>query len=280
MTSLRTASGAGMPPEHSLVPLHGYRAVLAASGDDPFVRYELPSDYAGPAAAVGMRADGTADAVAFVRTGTTRRAGLTVVGAPAAVEPLLQQLRSSGLEEQFPRESVSLPRSCAPLLSRYFAVGDGGDWDWMWTTTSPPVFPGEARLVDLDDEADADGIRALMARANPRSHGHPGEGVVDHWLGLRDPFGGVLACAAWHRNRAGIPHLSGITVAPELRGEGWGRALTAALTRRSLKSHGVCTLGIFADNDVARRLYHGLGYRTAQAWASRSIDGAGPAATC
>lgn len=255
----------------ALRPLNGYRELLQASGDDPFVRYELPSDYAGPAVAVGTRADGVADALAFVRTGTSRRTSLTAIGPRDAVELLLRGLRSGGLDRQFPHESVSLPQSAADLLPWVLAgPSAGGDWDWMWTTTAPPVFPGEAHLVDLDDEADADGIRALMARGNPRSHGHPGEGVTDRWLGLRDDAGRPVACAALHRNTAGNPHLSGITVAPELRGRGLGLALTAALTRQAVESDGVCTLGMFSDNTVGRRLYRGLGYRTAQVWASRT----------
>ncbi|HET8599543.1 MAG TPA: GNAT family N-acetyltransferase [Segeticoccus sp.] len=264
----------------ALRPLHGYAEVLRASGDDAFVRYELPSHYSDPAVAVGMRADGAAEAVAFVRTGTSRRTSLTAIGPPTGVDRLLRELRSTGLDRRFPRASVSLPQACADLLPWFLAAGSdpvpadritGGDWDWMWTTTVPPVFPGEGHLVELDDEADADGIRALMARGNPRSHGHPGEGVTDRWLGLRDEAGRPVACAALHRNTAGHPHLSGITVAPELRGLGWGLALTAALTRQGIQGDGVCTLGMFSDNTVARRIYHGLGYQTAQVWASRTL---------
>ena len=32
---------------------------------------------------------------------------------------------------------------------------------------------------------------------------------------------------------------------------------------------GACALGMFADNDVARRLYHRLGYTTGMEWTSR-----------
>lgn len=257
--------------DDGLRALQGYREVLRASGDDPFVRYELPADYADPAVAVGGTEDGPAEAVAFVRTGTSRRTSLTAIGTPPALEDLLTRLRATGLDRRFPLGSVSLPQPAARLLPRFFTVEDGGDWDWMWTRELPPFLPVEADLVELDDEADADGIRALMARGNPRSHGHPGEGVTDRWLGLRDERGTPVACAALHRNRAGNPHLSGITVAPELRGRGWGLALTAALTRQAVQEAGVCTLGMFSDNDGARRIYHGLGYRTAWSWASRRV---------
>ena len=58
---------------------------------------------------------------------------------------------------------------------------------------------------------------------------------------------------------------------PSHRGRGLGLAMTAHLTRLAVGLDGVCTLGMFADNDVARRLYHGLGYVTAHAWCSRQV---------
>jgi ribosomal protein S18 acetylase RimI-like enzyme len=65
--------------------------------------------------------------------------------------------------------------------------------------------------------------------------------------------------------------LSGIAVEPALRGRGLGRAVTAELTRRAVARHGLCTLGMFSSNTVARRLYRRLGYRTGQAWATRVL---------
>jgi len=53
------------------------------------------------------------------------------------------------------------------------------------------------------------------------------------------------------------------------RGAGWGAAVTAHLTRLAVAEVGACALGMFADNDVARRLYHRLGYTTGMEWTSR-----------
>lgn len=55
------------------------------------------------------------------------------------------------------------------------------------------------------------------------------------------------------------------------RGQGLGVAVTAGLTRRGIAGSGVCTLGMYSDNDLARRLYTHLGYRTAYAWCSRRL---------
>ena len=68
---------------------------------------------------------------------------------------------------------------------------------------------------------------------------------------------------------SGIPVLAGIAVDPARRGEGYGAAITAYLTRKAVATFGACTLGMFADNVTARRLYHRLGYRTGAQWSSR-----------
>ncbi|WP_137121958.1 GNAT family N-acetyltransferase [Segeticoccus rhizosphaerae] len=245
--------------------LTSYEEVLEASGGDAFVRYELPSSYPGPAFSLDS-------AVAFVRTGSSGRTGLTAIGPTDDLDRLLARLQDTGELAQFPVTSVSLPQHAAGLHARYFGTSTGGDWEWMWSTTTPPVFAQEKALVELDDTGDLAEITALLEQGNPTTHAHPGEGVTELWLGVRDDAGALVACAALHRNHAGHPHLSGITVAAHLRGRRLGLAMTAALTRRAVEREGVCTLGMFSDNDVARRLYHGLGYRTAQSWASRRLD--------
>ena len=67
------------------------------------------------------------------------------------------------------------------------------------------------------------------------------------------------------------PTLSGITVRPSQRGRGLGLAVTAHLTRAAVRASGVCTLGMYSDNDVARRVYHGLGYTGDHLWSSRRV---------
>ena len=68
---------------------------------------------------------------------------------------------------------------------------------------------------------------------------------------------------------AGTPTLAGIAVAPTGAAQGWGAAVTAHLTRLAVDEVGACALGMFADNDVARRLYHRLGYTTGMEWTIR-----------
>jgi predicted GNAT family acetyltransferase len=66
----------------------------------------------------------------------------------------------------------------------------------------------------------------------------------------------------------GVPHLASIATAAAVRGQGLGAAVTAWLTRALLAQHGRVTLGMYADNEVARRMYRALGYRDTHLFSS------------
>ncbi|NHN55038.1 GNAT family N-acetyltransferase [Calidifontibacter sp. DB0510] len=235
----------------------------ARVGDHPFVRWEIAPDLLREAWAWG-------EATAFLRQRHfNRRIGMNVLGPLGDVDRLLGLLAQRGLPSEV--SSLSVERGALAAAERHFDLLPGGDWDWMWTTTLPPVLPGEALLVPLNDSADARDILALNEIGNPTAESRPGEGVTEAWVGVRED-GRLLGAAAMHRTGAGAPHLVGIVVHPDARGRGLGAAMTASLTRRAVESDGVCTLGMYAHNDVARRLYHGLGYTTAVEWASRSLS--------
>lgn len=164
-----------------------------------------------------------------------------------AVEPVTAQLRTAGVE-----------------------LDNGHDWDWMWTTTPPAPREGEQDVIDLDDIADTDEIRAFYSSANPGAESQPGEGIAQLWLGVRGRSG-LVAVGSLHCTPAGYPHLTGIAVAPAARGRGLGMTLSAALTRRALERSSMSTLGMYADNDTARSVYTRLGYQVARAWSSRTL---------
>ena len=128
----------------------------------------------------------------------------------------------------------------------------------------------------LDDRADKAELLDFAHAHNPRVWTRIGEGAVTRWVGVRDADGSLLAVGGAEREDSGAPHLAGIVTATHARGQGWGSVVSAALTRWAVAAHGVCTLGMFSDNEPARRLYRRPGYRTARRWCSRHLRSAEP----
>ncbi|MEI2776639.1 MAG: GNAT family N-acetyltransferase [Tetrasphaera sp.] len=241
----------------------------AAGADDAFARLD-PPEVLDEAYALGAT-------VGWLRTSITRKPSFTAWG-PRLAE-FIDALSGAGVLDGLRLGWITVPRSDFAVVGQRFALRAGGDWDWMWTDGMPAVVPGEERLVALDDTRDAAEITAFAARENPRFEGHPGTGQSASWLGVRDEAGDLVACGAIQRLGSGVAHLAGILSAERVRGQGLGRAISAALTRGAVEREGVCTLGMYADNTVARTLYHSLGYRTDKEWASRLVARMTPAAT-
>lgn len=72
---------------------------------------------------------------------------------------------------------------------------------------------------------------------------------------------GEPASAARRTTLAGASYLSSIGTRPRFRGLGLGRLVSEAVLRDAIDAGSRWTyLGVFADNDVARRMYDGLGF--------------------
>jgi ribosomal protein S18 acetylase RimI-like enzyme len=147
-------------------------------------------------------------------------------------------------------------------------------WDWLLTQAPPPDAPGESAVVRLDPRAEADAITDCLAEANPGTTADPTGEHEAAWVGLRGTDGELLgvfgAQVRGGADDAGFSwHLHGLGVRPAARGRGLGAALTAALTRAGFAAGAQwVSLGMYADNDVARRIYHRLGYVTLAEFAS------------
>jgi len=244
-----------------LVVLHDISSrdeLLAVTGSgDAFARLD-------PSAAV--RGWSRGGAVAVVRRSGVRPPSLFAWGEDVGglLDAVMPELVAAGVA------GVSVPQPQEAEIGRRFTVRGGGDWDWMWTTRRPTV-PTDVALVDLDDTRDAEEITALAAE-NPRFEGFPGTGASEQWVGVRDAEGRLVACGAIQRLPSGVAHLGGILTASDHRRQGLGTAVTAALTARAVAADGVCTLGMYSDNDAARSVYDALGYVVDKAWASRSVS--------
>jgi GNAT superfamily N-acetyltransferase len=230
--------------------LESHAELLEATRGDPFVRFDLPDPLEHPAWSLG-------DAVAVPRRTHTRRLGLLVMGPAGDAGELVGRLAEQDLLADL--AGVTVSRGSLDAVAQHLTLGEGNEWEWLYAASPPPVVGAESRLVALSRN-DVDDIRSLLDLANPTTDARPFEFPDQHWVGACDEVGTLVACGVREPNLAGWPVLSGITVHPTRRGTGLGLAVTAHLTRAAVRETGVCTLGLYSHNDVARRVYHGLGY--------------------
>ena len=229
-----------------LTPLGSAAEVLVATGHDPFARSSLRRP-----ALRGWLIEG---ATAWLGVDPEEGIGyLSALGEPARVGDLVGRL----LPELPPRQRITVPRGTPAHLPSWVGMA-GTDWDFRWLSTAPDLQAGEEQIEPLagDDE-----IKALLVEASPTASVQPGDAAVRRWVGVRDGRGDLVACAADTSAATGVGHLSSIAVGPAARGQGLGRAVTAALTRTLLREGSdLVTLGMYATNSVARAVYDALGF--------------------
>jgi GNAT superfamily N-acetyltransferase len=254
-------------PTPSVRPLASHAELLEASGNDPFVRWQVRAD-------VPLQAWDVGGAVAFVRTRATGRRQLTVLGAPHAAAAAVHALVTADATAPGTAraQGITVPFGTLPLLGDDVRIGAGDDWDWMWADASTiGRLEIDGRVARLPDDAQGQ-VTALLAAASPRHSSDPGDPDVLAWYGIREGDGALVACAAHTESVPGVPHLASIATHPSVRGHGLGTALTAGVTGRLLGAGApVVTLGMYADNDVARRMYARIGYVCSHRWSSRAV---------
>lgn len=259
--------------------LPDHAAVASVLPADPYVRWGVPPTLPAPA----IEHEG---AVATLRVrhrlGQVRRSAF-LLGDGAGMPALVEHVLGTGVLRQWGASGISVPAEHGHLLDAH-GIEPGGRWDWMWVTTpvaSSPRTTSPERLgldavISLDDTRDAPEIAELSQRWSPTAEGEPGSGYSTLWRGVRagalegrPDQGELVAAGASQPFTDEVPHLAGIVTRGDLRGQGLGRLVTESLTLTEVQRSGVCTLGMYSDNDAARRLYHSIGYATAYAWDSR-----------
>ncbi len=126
----------------------------------------------------------------------------------------------------------------------------------------PPAQAAQSRVAVVDDPPR---IQAFLDDVNPHHSGRAGDPTVGCWAAVAEPGTGALLAvgALTRRVEEGTAYLASIATAPRARGQGLGAAVTAFLTLRAFEEGGaVCTLAHYHPNELARRLYLRLGYRT------------------
>ncbi|MGW0732521.1 GNAT family N-acetyltransferase [Streptomyces sp. NPDC002851] len=187
-----------------------------------------------------------------------RRGHVWSVGDAAAAARLI--LRA---EHELPghiREFTG-PRGVDALLRERLGLTEVVEWIFRWTLTEPSSMAGEERVVELGEEHHEE-LVAFLAEHSPAHSTGPGSADVSLWAGIRGADGQLVACGALSSLRdSATPLMASVATDSAQRGQGLGAALTAWLTRRAVREHGLCTLWQLAGNAAAQRLYDRLGYR-------------------
>jgi ribosomal protein S18 acetylase RimI-like enzyme len=240
--------------------------LAGATGGHPVAVLDVGAGFVPPAHAVGSPADG---AVVFRRRSDHGVPGSAALGTASGLATLLDDPAVRAAVTGGGNRHLSVPRGLMPVVAQRLDLGDrGGEWDWMWTRSAPPEVPHEGAVGPMEP-ADREEMVDFLEVHSPRTHGQPFARPEQHWVGVRDDDGTLVALGCSEPVASGLPTLAGIAVDVRRRGEGWGAAVTAHLTRLAVDEAGACALGMFADNDVARRLYRRLGYTTGMEWTSR-----------
>lgn len=207
-------------------------------------------------------------------------------GERAALREFLERLAGDGgvvarLGEIAPAV-VFVPRgdgrpTMAPAFAEVVGLEHGRDWDWMvtedlllGTTDADVVGPAPrgrptagAELFDVADPATRRAVAECLDAAIPDTHALT-DLDAHRWFGVRETPGDtsspVLAALAADA-RHGSVYLEGLGVRPDVQGQGIGSRLLRAVVRTGLAETGAVTLGLWADNHGARRLYERLGFR-------------------
>lgn len=127
------------------------------------------------------------------------------------------------------------------------------EWELRWTYNVPP--PASPTVDFLPGHAAE--INPLLDSAYPSTEARPGDTDVRRWAVIRDD-GTLVACAA-DASMGDTGRMSGIAVAPSARGRGLGVAVTVGLTRALLEEFDLVVLGLYVDNEAARRTYQRAG---------------------
>lgn len=220
----------------------------AVVGDDRAVLLASPSPHGPQVLALGA----AQDVERLVRDAVARR---HEAGAPLARAGFVDRAGWMNVA----RGATVPDETLAALGLAPFSV-----WDWFSTDQAPPVHPVEPAVRRLDRVAEADAIRACLADGNPETSADPTRPGEVGWWGVDGPHGlaGVVG-ATLRRSGSGVVswHVHGLGVVPQARSAGVGSALTSAAVRQAFgEGAAFVSLGMYAQNTVARRLYGRLGF--------------------
>jgi len=208
------------------------------------------------------------DAIALLYTASELPVVVALGGAEHAA--LLAELRA----ELPPRIYAHLsPGLAAPLLERYTSESHGEFRKMFLVDPSACTAVDPSGVVVLDPDA-RDELIAFYARAYPGNWFDPRMLETRQYVAIRDA-GTIVAAAGVHvySERERVAALGNIAVAPEARGRGLARRVTAALCRSLRARVDHIGLNVRADNAAAIACYTRLGFTIAAPYEEHLLHG-------
>ncbi len=204
------------------------------------------------------------------------RSRLVLGGRPADAAALLRDLVPGTIRP----DRMSVVRAAVALLPESLRPVGGDDWDWFTTTAAPLMpLPGEDLVtrINLRQFGELSSVVDLLHQHSPRYSRDPRDATAAWWaipdataeLAAARPAGAALAAVVAVEPLPRAVHLASLATRTEARGRGLASALVAAVTRASLAAgRQAVVLGMYADNDAARRMYRRLGFAETHHWRS------------
>ena len=228
-----------------------------------------------------LRAWSADDALVAMLAGPGRGSGLVGLGDPPAVARLCGQAAEDGGDVLATARFATLERGSfeampADLPSRLGFAAEGSSWDWMWTPAELTGDPTGAERLALGPETAAE-VAECLSRAHPTASTTPDDDRLIGWWGVRQ-HGRLMAVIGAILFAPGLPpHLVSLGVDPVTRGQGLAGVVMSAAVRDCLRvvpdvGRPMVSLGLYATNDVARKVYTRLGFGLPHHFSSRRRD--------
>ncbi|HEY9292047.1 MAG TPA: GNAT family N-acetyltransferase [Microlunatus sp.] len=204
--------------------------------------------------------DGEAVVVAGPDLATKNR--LAVCGRLAAAASLLGLVLAEVGSSYRPFGDRQLIHGLADMieLAGTKSLRVAGEFGWMDRSEPLADEVSDAHWLGPDDEDD---VAELLAAGNPASYAQPGGAAVERWAGIRDDHGRLTAVAAlaWSSPRVGF--IAGVTVHPDVRGNGLSTKVCRLAAGEAIRERGAVALMVDEPNPAAVRTYVklGLSYR-------------------
>ncbi|WP_168207459.1 GNAT family N-acetyltransferase [Microlunatus elymi] len=132
-----------------------------------------------------------------------------------------------------------------------------GEFGWMDRADPLDDEVSDAHWLHPEDDA---AIDELIAAGNPDSYAKPGDSAVERWAGIRDDHDRLIAVAALAWSAPDIGFIAGVTVHPDVRGNGLSERVCRLIAGESLRERGAVGLMVDEPNPAAVRTYRKLGF--------------------